>query len=366
MCLSIISIHYLFTNLNLLITCSVWLISHDSIYLLFIIFHYIVLSNYTTAKGKKKLLRTLQNSYSLFVQSQITWRGMTNHGWAKQDPRSFLSKQPVAKHLNVIVLLGKQKKLKANDWLFQQLQDHWAVLLKPYDQFRDRYRTYVRQRTATRQTVVPFHKWQSRNPNSVNFDKKEAEKYEQEKIWQTMDRNVWEVQRVTFDGVLFRSQPNQDIKGTLTDNSFITGEVNQKSSDQSRQTRVKCYGRIQKFYLHFMHPPSSEDLKQATFGSKLDQNKIRNVPWCVLAWCDWYVEAGLNPVNGLVQVQHKENWNEGCPFIDLTHCLPRNCECWPSVPFDITKYDNEGLLKDGMTDTADRSKDLHDVIEHHE
>ena len=129
---------------------------------------------------------------------------------------------------------------------------------------------------------------------------------------------------------------------------------------------MRCYGRIQKFYLHFMHPPPPEELRQATEKSKIDPTKTHSVPWCVLVWCKWYEDSGRNPVNGLVQVRHKANWNEGCPFIDFTHCLPRNLECWPSVPFDESKYDNDGTLKDGMTDTVDRSEELHDMIEHHE
>ena len=114
-----------------------------------------------------------------------------------------------------------------------------------------------------------------------------------------------------------------------------------------------------------MYPPSSEELKQATCNGRIDPKKIRNVPWCVLVWCKWYEGAGSNPINGLVQVRYKKNWNQGCPFIDLTHCFPKNCVCWPSVPFDIKKYDDNGFLKDGMTDACS-PEDLHDLIEHHE
>ena len=321
-----------------------------------------------TAKGKKNLLRTLQNSYSLFVQSQITWRSNPEHDWGQKiDPRSFLSKKPVPGNHDVIELLGKQKKLTADDWLFAQLQDHWAVICKPYDVFRERYRTYVKNCDRSSSMPKPFHLWQSRNPNLINFDEQEEEKFEQEKIWQTMDRTLWEVQRAKLDGVLFRSEPIQVQKNTITDNSYIFGETNTYDSNKKRKaTKVRCYGRIQKFYLHFMHPPPPEELRQATEKPKIDPTKIHSVPWCVLVWCKWYEESGRNPSNGLVQVRHKANWNEGCPFIDFTHCLPRNLECWPSVPFDKSKYDKDGILKDGMTDTVDRSEELHDVIEHHE
>ena len=102
----------------------------------------------------------------------------------------------------------------------------------------------------------PFHQWQSRNPDSINFDEQEEEKFEQEKIWQTMDIKVWEVQRAKLDGVLFRSEPIQVQKNTITDNSYIFGETNTYDSNKKRkETKVRCYGRIQKFYLHFMHPP---------------------------------------------------------------------------------------------------------------
>ena len=163
-----------------------------------------------------------------------------------------------------------------------------------------------------------------------------------------------------MDGVLFRAEPLESRKGLVTNNSYIIGETIVDGS------KVKCYGRIQRFYLHFMRPPNPGELREATIDGKIDPNKIHSTPWCVLVWCKWYDKHGINPVNGLVQVQHRPNWNQGCPFIDFTHCLPRNCQCWPTVPFDVTKYDKDGKLIEGETDIMDRSEALQDVIEHHE
>ena len=114
------------------------------------------------------------------------------------------------------------------------------------------------------------------------------------------------------------------------------------------------------------NPPHPGELKEGSIKDKIDPNKIHSTPWSVLVWCKWYAKHGINPVNGLVQVQHRPNWNHGCPFIDFTHCLPRNCQCWPSVPFDVTKYDKDGKLIEVETDIMDRSEELQDVIEHHE
>jgi hypothetical protein len=44
------------------------------------------------------------------------------------------------------------------------------------------------------------------------------------KKWQSMDRNIWEVECFNLDGVYFRTAPMQHRKGTITDNSCITGE----------------------------------------------------------------------------------------------------------------------------------------------
>ena len=104
--------------------------------------------------------------------------------------------------MGAIQLLGQQRKRTADDWLFQQLQTHWGVLNTPYDQFRVRYNRYADQRTEAKQPVVPFHKWKSRNPESINYDEQEKKKHEEEKLWQTMDRQVWEVVWLLFVLVL--------------------------------------------------------------------------------------------------------------------------------------------------------------------
>ena len=146
----------------------------------------------------------MQNSYSLFVQAQITWGSDPEHSWSKVlDPRSFLNrKSNVPTEVGAIQLLGQQRKRTADDWLFQQLQTHWGVLNTPYDQFRVRYNRYANQRTEAKQPVVPFHKWKSRNPESINYDEQEKKKHEEEKLWQTMDRQVWEVVWLLFVLVL--------------------------------------------------------------------------------------------------------------------------------------------------------------------
>lgn len=316
------------------------------------------------AKGKRNLLVTLQNSYSLFCQAQITWRGDAEHNWSKKiDPRSFLSKKPVPTATGTIQLLGKQRKVTACDWLFAQIQDHWTVLSKPYKRFRQRYETYVRNCNSN---PLPFHNWKSFRPNPSESPENEQKRYEQERTWQSMNTQLWDVERIALDGVLFRTEPSQIRKGTISDNSYIIGETNVQDEDTHVTTREKCYGRIQKIHLHFMHPPSSEQVKQATDACRLDPYKISNIPWCVLLECKWYKVHDINPNSGLVQVQHRGNWNKGCPFIDTSHCFARNCMLWPSSPFDQQRYDASGVLLNDTTDNWDRSEELHDVIEHHE
>lgn len=83
-----------------------------------------------------------------------------------------------------------------------------------------------------------------------------------------MDRTVWEVHRLDLDGVLFRTEVGQNRKKTemKTDNSCIIGwtevlRTNIKNKREKRRgnknatQKEKCYGRIQRLYVHFMYPP---------------------------------------------------------------------------------------------------------------
>jgi hypothetical protein len=115
-----------------------------------------------------------------------------------------------------------------------------------------------------------------------------------------------------------------------------------------------------------MYPPSVEALENATEKGKIDPNKIENVPWALFTQCKWYEEEGINPINGLPQVRYNANWTEACPFICMDNCISENCVLWPSIPYDNTKYDTCGILKDGCVDSPDYTEELHDVIRHHQ
>lgn len=317
------------------------------------------------AKGNKHLLATLRKKYSLFCESQVSWRtDDTDVAWYS-DPRSFISRKPVSEQKGVITLLGKQVEGRANDWLFEQLQDHWAVLHKPYDRFRDRYKTYLGNFNTQNGTRRPaqFHKWVFCS-NPANLDEAAKQKYDDEIKWQKMDRRVWEVDRVYLDGVLFRTEPSQNMKGTKTDNSVIVGETyTYNRNNQRKQVKEKCYGRIEKFYLHFMYPPSPEELAQAKHKRHIVLSKLQNTPWTVLVKCSWYETVGVNPDNGLTQVQLAPGWNQGCPFIDLTHCLAVNLSLYPSKPFEDQHYDKEGKLKSDINNQqVNLREELHDVV----
>ena len=156
---------------------------------------------------------------------------------------------------------------------------------------------------------------------------------------------AWEIDRVTLDGVYFRSSKVQHRKNSKTDNSCIVANVNVDERSSSRQRsatvsrNVTCYGIVQTFYLHFMYPPSNEQLLAATTKSKLDPSKI-NIPWMVLAYCDWYLPKGngIHPATGLVHITPEADWNESCPLIRMQDCQSVNVAFWPTDP--IRKYRN--------------------------
>jgi hypothetical protein len=106
----------------------------------------------------------------------------------------------------------------------------------------------------------------------------------------------------------------------------------------------KCYGVTQHFYLHFMFPPTPEQLK----GARVDKERIDpakvGVPcnWAVFASCRWYEELpDRHRTNTLTQCKYNKHWN-ACPFIAVHTCIPINVELWPAKPFNIQDYDADG------------------------
>ena len=173
-----------------------------------------------------------------------------------------------------------------------------------------------------------------------------------------MNNTVWVLTRAKLDGVLFRTKPSQDKKKTKTDNSCIIGYVNVTGEDG--QTRVqKCYGVIQKFYLHFMYPP-----KKSTY--KLTREKLLSFeePWILCALCDWYDTLDVHSSTGLVQIQRNNYW-EGCPLQNLATCYPTNIVYWPTTPFNPDDYDDKGKPIEGKTYDF-KGDGIYSVIAHHE
>lgn len=321
----------------------------------------------TLSRGKKHLLATFQNKYSLFCQSQLRWKYATDHQWT--NPRSIFGKDSVQPAEGYVVLMGKQIKRGVSDEAFKNLQNEWAIRDKEYDKFKDSYETYETRCKEQKKVPDSFANWNPLRSPTTESDRKKREK---QCKWQSMTNTVWEVQRLTMDGVLFRTELIQNSKGVKTDNSYVIGETytSDRQPDQ-RNTRSrlpeKCYGRLQRLYLHFMYPPSDEDLAAATEHGKLDPHKITNVPWAVFALCRWYEVMGVNPRNQLQQVRYNKQWTSGlCPLICMYSCFSTNCMLWPSTPFDNNKYDDEGKLIPGEVDELDYSEELHDVITHHD
>ena len=75
-----------------------------------------------------------------------------------------------------------------------------------------------------------------------------------------MDDTVWELHRATIDGVLFRTSKVQRRKRNRTDNSCVVGYVNVRD-DSNRAVVQKCYGVIQRLYLHYVPTPNKSNLQ---------------------------------------------------------------------------------------------------------
>jgi hypothetical protein len=169
-----------------------------------------------------------------------------------------------------------------------------------------------------------------------------------------MDNKVWEVKRVTLDGVYFRTAPSQRDKGTITDNSCIIGMTDvvrtdrrQRQGSRNRRAGVRkerCYGVVQKFYMHFMYPPDPDELVKATEDGRIDPSLL-TVPWSIFADCEWYESmSDKHPVNKLPQCVRNTFW-DACPLISMRDVLPMNCVFWPSNPFSWDDFDGNGTFK---------------------
>jgi hypothetical protein len=320
----------------------------------------------TLSKGKKNLLVTLQRKYELFWQSQLQWKHDADHVWSNAR-KNLLNKQPVQEQKQHLILLGKQYRRVVSDQTFSWLQDQWAVRSKPYDRFKDSYNTYVRNCNLQKRFPVRFSKWNpfNRDPQT----EEEKKKRNQQKLWQSMEKTVWEVERLTMDGVLFRTELLEKRKHNKTENSCIVGETYTYGRESAQRSRYpeKCYGRIQRFYLHFMYPPSPEEWQVATEDGRVDPNKVTTVPWAVFAECTWYEDKGIDPKTQLTQVQYNAAWTEQqCPLISMDNCYSWNVALWPSVPYNDAKYDDKGKLLPSQVDIQDYSTQLHNVITHHD
>lgn len=144
-----------------------------------------------------------------------------------------------------------------------------------------------------------------------------------------------------------------------TNNQNIIGLVNVVRN--RRKEQAKCFGVINQFYLHFMYPPSSSTYK-------LTVKKLAKIsePWILCAHCDWYEQYGTNPLTGLVQITSNSFW-DGCPLINLANCFPENVSFWPSFPFNVDDFDEEGKPLDPDVSQYDFSGNgVYDVITHHQ
>ena len=130
--------------------------------------------------------------------------------------------------------------------------------------------------------------------------------------------------------------------------------------DDGKVQKVKCYGVINKLYLHFMYPPEKSTYKLN--GKSLPK---MNTPWILCALCQWYEHLGEDPETGLTRIIPNAFW-AGCPLQNLSNCYAENVVYWPETPFDIAHFDKDGEptknIKNGKYDYSGTGECL--VITH--
>jgi hypothetical protein len=323
-------------------------------------FNYIYVYICLHYRSKTNILSSLGKNYDVHSLSQHTWRFDHQHKFTIAPRGSSLAgKRPLKAANKSFELLGKQKPVHLCLRTFQHIQDLWCAEDKQLDTFRDLHRAYECQRKASKQQFSSFADWRVLVSRANTAEQLQ---------WQAMSHTAHEIERVTLDGVLFRSERSQNRKQSKTDNSCIVcmTEIDYTTGRQRRKKTgiEQCYGRVQTFYLHFKFPPSKEQLREATFKSRIDPAKV-GVPFLVVALCDWFMSSAQPYENTkLTQIEPNQLWNNDCPVVDLQDCLSMNVCFWPANPVAVMRQTKADKHR-GENDEAMMVTDLV-VITHHE
>lgn len=271
---------------------------------------------------------SIQRNNDRLIRSQLQWRGNADHKWStKSRHTNLFVKKAVPEAAGNVEPRGALRPVQLTPKLFQLFEDEWADKNKDFSRFRDRYRSYVKKCQNKGKPALPMADW------------KDSRISEDEQQWQPMSHQAWSVSMACLDGVLFRTEKHEIRKKCKTTNRYIIGQVRVRVPNQSKTTTVNCYGVVKELYVHFMSKPEQSTYKLT--AAKLAKFKE---PWILCAICEWYEDAGTNPVNGLPQIRPNKHWQEDCPLINLHSCIGANVAFWPSNPFDASHFDEHGCV----------------------
>ena len=117
-------------------------------------------------KSKRNIMKSIQTRNDRTIQSQLEWRYTPDHEWTnKSRPSSFQMKKPIPEDCGIVQPKGQLRKKQVNSRVFQTLENEWAVSNNAFNRCREKYRTYVEERTTQNQTFLSFRDWQKQLKN---------------------------------------------------------------------------------------------------------------------------------------------------------------------------------------------------------
>lgn len=199
----------------------------------------------------------------------------------------------------------------------RQVQDAWCVEDADLDNFRDRYRTLVRDRNAVLPEVLTQAQRARLNPT------------EKQLRYLTMPREAGSIQRANYNGNLFTTYEHSRFK--RTDDSHLKQTYNDENG-----VAQPSYCRVTGMFLHAM---------------------VDGYPEHIIVKCDWFDFTGEHTDYGLPVVRadpdRQLNFNQNCQYTFLEGCHPYNIAVVPKDALDpgsldLVVIDPEGKFGEGM------------------
>ena len=272
-------------------------------------------------RGRRNLEISIHNHYNLTLSGKF-WRLPSQGGHAFCTPAAASTVAGAdARRINhqarKALPLGKVTLVELSEDAFRQIQDVWCIEDADLDNFRDRYRTLVRDRNAVLPEELTQDQIDRLRPTPRQL------------LFLTMPREAGEINRADYNGNIFATYASCRFK--RSDNSFLKQTYNDEDGEPQ-----PSFCRITGMFLHAI---------------------IDGYPQSIVVKCDWFDFTGEYTDHGLPVVRRDPdrllNFNRNCQYTFLEGCHPYNITVLPRCAVepdnqDLVVLDPEGKFGEGM------------------